>query len=81
MNKIGGIILLAILGAAGFMLFQLFMPTVNDMASTANTTIAASSNITNYPGATQFLVASPWVLLLTFPVIIVIVAIVYLKQQ
>lgn len=51
----------AIVGAVAvsYMLLSITAPLVADMASSANVTISASSNMTNYPGLQGALLGSP----------------------
>lgn len=58
-----------------FMIPNILVPFVN----TSNTTMAATSNMSNYPGTSDFLVASPWVLYFIAPVIGIIVIVAYLR--
>ena len=48
-------------------------------ANTANMTMAASSNMSNYPGTADFLVASPWLLYFAPPVIGIIIIVAALR--
>lgn len=47
----------------------------------ANATIAATSNMSNYPGTSEFLIASPWILYFIPPVIGIVVIVAYLRFQ
>jgi len=80
MHKLGAIILIIIFGGAAFLLFNLMAPLIVGFANTANTTVAASSNMSNYPGTSEGLVLSPWLLLLVIPVICVILIIQVLRS-
>jgi len=62
MNKIGQVTLVIVAVIVLYLIMLVVMPLVSDMASTANTTMAASSNLSNYPGATEGIMAAPWVL-------------------
>lgn len=45
-----------------YILMLVVMPFMTDLASSVNTTMAASSNLTNYPGSAEGVLAAPWVL-------------------
>lgn len=62
MNKIGHVLIVIGLVIAAYLILMVTMGTVVDLAETANTTITASSNLTLYPGASEGLIAAPWVL-------------------
>lgn len=82
MNKLGAIILIIIFAATGFWLYNIAAsPIIVEQANTANTTIAASGNMTNYPGLGAGLVASPWWLLFAIPVIAVVVIVQRLRNK
>jgi len=56
------------------------MPVFVDFTSTANTTIAASSNFSDYPGTQSALLAAPlWIYFI--PVIVGVVAIVMVLRE
>jgi len=44
---------------AAYIFLTLFMPTLVDIITTANTTMAASSNMSNYPGTAAVMVGAP----------------------
>ena len=52
---IGGVIIC-------YLLMLVFMPFLAETASTANTTMAATSNMSNYPGTSEAVLSAPWVL-------------------
>lgn len=52
---VGGVII-------AYLLLTLFMPILVDTSSTANVTMAATSNMSNYPGTTETIISVPWVL-------------------
>jgi len=62
MNKFGAIIVTIVLVVIVYLLMLIVVPFLSDIVSTANTTAAASENITNLPGSTSFLLAIPWIL-------------------
>ncbi len=45
-----------------YLIMLVVMPLVADFAATANTTIDASSNMSNYPGTSGFLLSIPWIM-------------------
>jgi len=59
---------------------QLIKTWINDLASTANTTMAATSNLSNYPGAAEGVLVAPWFLWFCPAVIGMIVIVVILKK-
>lgn len=56
-------------------------PIVVDLANTANATMAASSNMSNYPGTSDFMVASPWILYFVPPAIGMFLIFLTLRQK
>lgn len=80
MSKIGQVMIVvgAVIGL--YLVLLIVMPILSDMASTANTTIAATSNITNYPGTTSFLLSTPWILFFAPGTIGMIAIIIILRQ-
>jgi len=53
-----GLTILAV--GVSYLLITIVMPVLTDFASTANATITASSNWSDYPGAQGTLLAAPW---------------------
>lgn len=74
MNKFGTIIVIVFLIAILYVTLTLVMPTVADMANTANTSMAATSNMTDYPGVSEAMVFGPWFLYLS-PAVIGLIAV------
>ena len=62
MNKVGGVIVVVCLVAAAYLIMLVTMPVLIDVATTANTTMTAGSNMANYPGTSGALMSAPWVL-------------------
>jgi len=62
MNKVRAIVITIVIVIIVYLLLLVTMPVVSDLASTSNTTMAATSNLTNYPGAAEGVLAAPWVL-------------------
>ena len=79
MNKIGAVAVVIGMMIGCYLLLLVAMPILTDFASTANTTITASSNLSNYPGTQGFLLSTPWILLFVPAVIGMIVIVVILK--
>jgi len=63
-----------------YLAMLIIMPFVSDMASTANVTMAASSNLTNYPGSAEAVLAAPWILWWVPGVIGMVLVVIVLKQ-
>ena len=80
MNKLGGVFIILGLVAAAELLLLVTMGVVVDLAETANATMAASSNLTNYPGAAEVMIAAPWALFFVPPSIGIIAIVIYLRQ-
>ena len=63
-----------------YLVLTVIMPVLTDMASTANTTMAASSNMSNYPGMAAATIGAPlW--LYFAPAIVALVIIVLILRQ
>lgn len=62
MSKFGSIALIVGFVIAAYLLLMAVMPVITDAASTANTTMSASSNMSNYPGTLEGVLAAPWML-------------------
>ena len=45
-----------------YLFMMVIMPVMTDLASTANTTMGVSSNVSNYPGAQEGVLAAPYFL-------------------
>jgi len=59
MRKIGLIVLTLVITVLAYMFLTLVMPTFIDIANTANATMAATSNMSNYPGTAEVMTGSP----------------------
>ncbi len=82
MNKIGAVIIIIVLVTLAELFLLVVMPIVVDLASTANTTIAASgANVTAMPGAQSGLLAAPWILYFVIPVIGIVIIILMLRKR
>ena len=62
MNKLGAVLLVIIVVSIVYMFMIILMPFLTEIVSTANTTMAATSNMSNYPGSGELLVSTPWIL-------------------
>ena len=61
MGKIWQVILIVSGVSMLYLLMLVIMPVVSSLASTANTTAAASVNVSLQPGSTSFLLSIPWI--------------------
>ncbi len=61
MNKLGAVIAVLALTVAVYMIMLVTMGVFTNLVESANATITASSNLTDYPGSQGFLVATPWI--------------------
>ena len=80
MNKLGAIIIVVGVVMFCYLVILVVMPVLTDAVSTANTTIAASANLTDYPGTQGFLLSTPWILFWVPGVIGMILVVIILKQ-
>ena len=80
MNKLGKIVVVTIAVFILYLLMLVVMPFFSDMASTANTTMAASSNLTNYPGGAEGVLAAPLILWFVPGAIGMVVVVIILRQ-
>ena len=80
MNKIFQVIIVASMVIAVYLLMLVAMPIVVDMSLTANSTMNASVNMSQFPGTSEAVVASPWVLWFVPGVIGMIVVVIILKR-
>jgi len=80
MSKIGRVILVVVGVILLYLLLLVIMPILTDFASTANTTMTASSNLTNYPGAAEGVLIAPY-LLWWAPGVIGMVAVVFILKK
>lgn len=81
MGKAKAIIVLIILVTIGMLFNLVTVPFLHEMAVSTNATLAASTNMTNYPGTSEMLLATPWVLYLAYPFIGLICVVLILKGQ
>jgi len=81
MNKMGHVAVVVGLIVVVYLLLLVVMPVITGLASTANTTMAASSNLSNYPGAAEGVLVAPWILWFVPAVIGMIFIVVILKRS
>lgn len=81
MRKIGHVLIVIGMVIASYLLMLVVIPdVVVPMVETANVTMTASSNLTQYPGASEAMVAAPWVLWFV-PAVIGTILIVMIVRQ
>jgi len=80
-HKLGGVVIIIGLVIVVYLLLLVVMPVMVDIIATSNATMTASSNLTNYPGATESMIATPWVLFFVPGVIGIIVIVIYLRSS
>lgn len=80
MSKIGQVIIVTVAVFILYLIMLVVMPVLTDFASTANTTMAAGSNLTNYPGAAEGVLIAPY-LLWWVPGVIGMVAVVFILKR
>ena len=80
MRKFGRIMTTIVLVGIVYMLVLVIMPFMSDLASTANTTMAATSNVSNYPGGQEVVLIAPWILWFAPGVIGMVVVFLILKS-
>ena len=80
MNKIGAVAIVCALVAGAYLFLLVAMPILTEFASTANATMTASSNLSNYPGAAEGVLAAPWIMFFV-PAVIGIAAIVIILKK
>ena len=61
-SKVGAVIVITAMVAGAYLLLLVVMPILNTFAAAANATMDATSNMSLYPGTSEALIASPWVL-------------------
>ena len=80
MKKMGYIAITVGFTIIVYLLLLITIPILVDFATTANTTMAASSNMTNYPGTSGALMSAPWVLWFVPGALCIVVVIAILRQ-
>lgn len=80
MNKLGTVTIIVGVVIIAYLFLLVVMPVMVDAVSTANTTMAATSNMSNYPGTQEATLATPWVLFFVPGVIGMIAIVITLKR-
>lgn len=81
MSKAKAIVVLIVLVTIGMIMNLVTVPFLHEMAVSTNATLATSTNMTNYPGTSEMLLATPWLLYLAYPFIGLICVVLILKGQ
>lgn len=81
MSKIGQVVVVVAMVIAAYLFLLVAMPILVDFASTANATMVASSNMSNYPGTASFLISSPWILFFVPGTIGIAAIVIILKKK
>ena len=81
MSKFGKAIVVMVIVGIVYLLMLVTVPVISGLISTANTTAAASVNITNLPGSTSFLLSIPWILWFVPAVIGLVAVIIILRAR
>lgn len=80
MGKLGHVIIVIAIVSACYLIMLVVIPVVNDLIVTANATMTAdTANLSAYPGAQNFMIASPWILLWVPGTIGLVVVVLILK--
>lgn len=61
MNKLGAIAITVFFVIVTYIIMLITVPVMVGLIATANATMVASSNMTNYPGTAGFLTSMPWI--------------------
>lgn len=81
MNKYVSVALIVAAVVVAYMLITVLQPITVSMVESANTTISASSNLSNYPGTQAALIGWPWWLWFVPAFLGTILVVVELKRQ
>ncbi len=59
------LLIIAIVGlvTGAYLLLLVVMPVISDLALSANTTMNSTSNMSQYPGTSGFLMSTPWIII------------------
>lgn len=79
MNKMGAVLLTVVVVCVAYFLVIVAVPFLAETINSANTTMAASSNMSNYPGTSEFMLSVPWLMYFVPGVIGIIVIVLILK--
>ena len=82
MNKIGAVIIVVAVVAVAYLLLLVVMPVFTSIVSTANVSMAnATANFTTvYPGTSEFMVSTPWIMFFVPGVIGIVLIVMILRQ-
>ena len=82
MNKIGAVIIVVAVVAVAYLFMLLVMPVLTSIVSTANVSMAnATANFTTvYPGTSEFMVSTPWIMFFVPGTIGIILIVMILKK-
>ena len=80
MNKLGSVLIIIGVVIGCYLILLVTQTVVVGLVETANATMTASSNLTNYPGTQGFLLSTPWILWFV-PGVIGMIAIVIILRQ
>ena len=80
MNKLGAVLIIIGITIFLYLILLVVMPVVVDMVSTANATIVASSDLSDYPGTQGFLESTPWILFFVPGSICMIIIVIILRS-
>ncbi len=81
MNKLGAIAIVVAFVIAAYLFLLLVMPVITDIVATSNATMSASSNMSNYPGTSETLVSTPWILFFIPGVVGMVVIVTILRKR
>jgi len=62
MNKFGAVAAICVVVFLAYLIMLIVIPWLSDITLTVNTTLNATSNMSNYPGTSPFLLSIPWIL-------------------
>lgn len=80
MNKLGAVIIIIGVVIGCYLILLVTQTVVVNLVESANATITASSNLTNYPGTQGFLLSTPWIMWFVPGVIGIVVIVIILKR-
>ena len=62
MNKFGAVAKVCVAVFLVYLIMLVVIPWLADITLTVNSTLNATSNMSNYPGTSEFLLSIPWIL-------------------
>lgn len=81
MSKIGGVAMVVGFVIIAYLLLLVVMPVLVGVIATSNATMAATSNMSNYPGTAGAFVSAPWGLFFVPGGIGIVAIILILKEK